>query len=219
MTVVKICGIMRPEDAIAAADAEADFVGIIFAPGRRRRSVDQGREIVQRLRAERPEIPAVVGVFADMAADEVNQIVQEVGIDRVQLSGSEPPEYRSLIKSPVIKAVKLTSGLSEDKIMEIMASAEEYLDPVMDICLVEPHVEGAFGGTGVKVAPEYLSIIRGFTFFLAGGLNPDNVGSVVREAEPWGVDVSSGVETDGEKDSLKIARFVYQAKRVGGWRL
>ena len=219
MTVVKICGIMRPEDAIAAADAEADFVGIIFAPGRRRRSVDQGREIVQRLRAERPEIPAVVGVFADMAADEVNQIVQEVGIDRVQLSGSEPPEYRSLIKSPVIKAVKLTSGLSEDKIMEIMASAEEYLDPVMDICLVEPHVEGAFGGTGVKVAPEYLSTIRGFTFFLAGGLNPDNVGSVVREAEPWGVDVSSGVETDGEKDSLKIARFVYQAKRVGGWRL
>ena len=219
MTVVKICGIMRPEDAIAAADAEADFVGIIFAPGRRRRSVAQGREIVRKLRAERPEIPAVVGVFADMAADEVNQIVQEVGIDRVQLSGSEPPEYRSLIKSPVIKAVKLTSGLSEDEIMEIIVSAEEYLDPVMDVCLVEPHVEGAFGGTGVKVDPEYLSTIRGFTFLLAGGLNPDNVGSVVREAEPWGVDVSSGVETDGEKDSLKIARFVYQAKRVGGWRL
>ena len=219
MTVVKICGIMRSEDAIAAAEAEADFVGIIFAPGRRRRTVDQAREIVRLLRAERPEIPAVVGVFADMAASEVNQIVQEVGIDRVQLSGSEPPEYRSFIKSPVIKAIKLGSGLSEGKIAEIMTGAQEYLDPMVDICLVEPHVEGAFGGTGVTVDPEYLSSISGFTFFLAGGLNPDNVGSVVRKIQPWGVDVSSGVETDGEKDSLKIARFIYQAKRVGGWRL
>lgn len=219
MTVVKICGIMRPEDAIAAAEAEADFVGIIFAPGRRRRTVDQAGEIVQRLRAVRPEIPAVVGVFADMAANEVNRIVQEVGIDRVQLSGNEPPEYRPLIKSPVIKAVKLRPGLSEDIIMETMVGAQEYLDPMMDICLIEPHVEGAFGGTGVTLAPEDLSSVRGFTFLLAGGLNPDNVGSVVRNVQPWGVDVSSGVETDGEKDSLKIARFIYQARRVGGWRL
>lgn len=218
VTTVKICGIMRPEDALAAAEAEADFIGVIFAPSRRRRTVEEAREIIEHLRAERRDPPPVVGVFADMPAEEVNRIAREAGVDRVQLSGSEPPEFRKLIDLPVIKTVKLRAGLSPKEARETLVREIADLDPVMDVAHVEPHVDGAFGGTGTSYDPEVVSALQGYTFLLAGGLTPETVGGAVRTLKPWGVDVSSGVETDGQKDAAKIARFIFEAKRAGGWR-
>jgi phosphoribosylanthranilate isomerase len=218
MTAVKVCGIMRPEDAVAAAEAGADFVGLVFAPSRRRVTAEQARAILQGLRKGRPDPPQAVGVFADMPADEVNRIAREAGVDRVQLSGHEPPEYRRLIHLPVIKAVKLPQGMAPGAARELLETTSHALQPETDLCLVEPYVEGAYGGTGTPYDSAVVEGLDGFTFLLAGGLTAETVGGAVRRLKPWGVDVSSGVETDGAKDKAKIARFVFEAKRAGGWR-
>ncbi len=216
MTLVKICGIREPAHALAAAEAGADFVGLVFAESRRRVSVEEARAIARALGeplavaargAEgieallRQKRPLVVGVFANADAQTINRTADAVGLDLVQLSGDEPWEMCDKLSRPVLKAVKVKDGTSAEEIIAALRPGA--------VLLLDSHAEGALGGTGRpfdwSVAVE---VARRFPIVLAGGLTPVNVGEAVRRVCPWAVDVSTGVETDGVKDVAKIRAFI-----------
>lgn len=216
MTLVKICGLREPAHALAATEAGADFIGLVFAESRRQVTVDQARAVVCALGqplatsggdAKHIESllwrkrPLVVGVFAGTDAETINRTAEAVGLDLVQLSGDEPWDICDELSRPVLKAVKVKDGTSAE---EIIAAIRPGAIPLLDT-----HAEGALGGTGRPfdwaVAAE---VARRFPIVLAGGLTPENVGEAVRRVRPWAVDVSSGVETDGVKDVEKICAFI-----------
>jgi phosphoribosylanthranilate isomerase len=225
MTLVKICGISDAKHARTAAALGADFVGIVFAPSRRQVTLGQAKRIASGLRkgrntpalgtaadaiedALRKRRPLLVGVFADQDADTINAIAEECGLDIVQLSGSEPWEMCAMIARPVLKCMKVHEGQDAAEVLAEVGQGA--------IVLLDPYVEGTYGGTGQtldwKVAAE---VARQTPTVLAGGLAPANVADAVRAVQPWAVDVSSGVETDGVKDSEKIRAFIAAAKEVG----
>lgn len=202
MVRVKICGLNTVEQAVGAAGAGADFIGVVFAPGRRHVSIPQARAIAEAARSTGRPVE-IVGVFVNMPPDEVNGIARECGLDRVQLSGDESMDYCVGIEKPVIKAVRVG----------IKMPALEADSGVL--YLLDTHIEGHYGGTG-KTFDWSLAqnLSRRFPIMLAGGLSPNNVAQAVREVKPWGVDVSSGVETDGVKDMKKIRAFIEAARRA-----
>jgi phosphoribosylanthranilate isomerase len=222
MTFVKICGISDPKHARAAAAFGADFVGVVFAPSRRQVTLGQAKQIAKALgkkpggpltASDSAEIeealklrkPLLVGVFADQDADTVNAIAKEVGLDLVQLSGSEPWEVNAQLERPVLKCMKMRDGETASELLFHYHGGA--------VLLLDPFVEGVYGGTGQTldwhIAAE---IARKTPTVLAGGLTPENVGEAVRSVQPWGVDVSSGIETDGVKDPDKIRAFIAAAK-------
>ena len=237
MTLVKICGLSEPAHALAAAEAGADFIGLVFAESRRRVTVEQARAIARALGTEggwywkgterdreglggflrrqtdwladivQWQRPLLVGVFADTDAETINRTADAVGLDLVQLSGDEPWAICDRVSRPVLKAVRVKDGTSPE---EIIAD----LRPGV-VALLDTHAEGALGGTGRpfdwSVAAE---VARRFPIVLAGGLTPENVDQAVRRVCPWAVDVSSGVETDGVKDVEKICAFIAAVKRA-----
>jgi len=225
MTLVKICGISDAKHARTAAALGADFVGIVFAPSRRQVTLGQAKRIAAGLRkggevaalattayavedALRKRRPLLVGVFADQDADTINAIAEECRLDIVQLSGSEPWEMCAMINRPVFKCMKVHDGQDAAEVLSELGPDA--------IVLLDPYVEGTYGGTGQtldwKVAAE---VARRTPTVLAGGLRPANVADAVRTVHPWAVDVSSGVETDGVKDSEKIRAFIAAAKEAG----
>jgi phosphoribosylanthranilate isomerase len=222
MTYVKICGVSDPKHARVAAACGADFVGVVFAPSRRQVTLGQAKQVAKALgkkpgqplvasnaeaieEALRLRRPLLVGVFADQDADTINRIAEEVGLDLVQLSGSEPWEVNAHLQRPVLKCMKMRDGeTAADLLLHYHGGA---------VLLLDPFVPGVYGGTGRtldwRIAAE---IARKTPTVLAGGLTPDNVGEAVRSVRPWAVDVSSGVETDGVKDPQKIRAFIAAAK-------
>lgn len=214
--VVKICGNRSAPELIAAAQAGADLVGIIFANARRRVPVEQARQMVEELREKVPDPPQIVGVFVDQPEEEVNRTADFVGLDLVQLHGREGPDYWARIERPLIIARRIGAGLSPETAEQILAPAIAYAEAHDSLCLVEPHVDGAPGGAGVRLATELAQgLAKRYAFLLAGGLTPATVAGVIRAVRPWGVDVSSGVETDGVRDLAKVGRFVHEARRAG----
>ncbi len=224
MTLVKICGVTDPRHARAAAAFGADFVGMVFAPSRRQVTIGQARRISSALRKERgclrpaasaAEVedavrarrPLLVGVFADQDSDTINSIAEECGLDIVQLSGSETWEMCGIIGRPVFKCMKVRP---DDEASSVMSNVGED-----GIVLLDPYVAGTYGGTGQTLDWKMAAEVAGRTpTVLAGGLTPDNVGEAVRAVRPWAVDVSSGVETDGMKDTGKIRSFIAAAKEA-----
>ena len=243
MTLVKICGVRDPETALAAAEAGADFVGMVFAESKRQVTPRECYDVVEALKAKRtqgreadfdgPERgdvsarswfgvwadaieqsatrwrPLIVGVFADMDADEVNDIAEAAGLDLVQLSGGETQGYIERIERPVLRAIHVgETDTASDVFEAITAGSAAGL-------LLDTASKWARGGTGEAfdwdVAAE---VARRTPFLLAGGLTPENVAAAVEQVEPWGVDVSSGVETGGKKDIEKVRAFVRAAKGV-----
>ena len=221
MTFVKICGISDPVTARAAAAFGADFVGVVFAPSQRQVTLGQAGRIAESL-GQREHVsndagaaeieaalgrrrPLLVGVFADQDADTINDIAEGCGLDLVQLSGSEPWELNEHIRRPILKCLKLRpEETSEELMTHVHGDA---------ILLLDPYVEGAYGGTGVTLDWSVATEVARLTpTMLAGGLTPANVGEAVRDVQPWAVDVSSGVETDGAKDPAKIRAFIAAAK-------
>lgn len=229
MTRVKICGCMRVEDALAARGAGADFVGIMFAPGSRRRlTIDAASEIVEAVGAPLRDVelpraaedvidwfrggaealdrlverkrPLTVGVFEDQPIDEVNEIAAACGLDLIQLSGNESWAYCRLVNRPVIKAIEPRDGA--DAVIGGLESGAAVA------CLLD-----VSRGRGVAVDRAVAADVASrMPVWLAGGLSPENVIDAVRVVRPWAVDVSSGVETDGIKDTAKIEAFVLAAK-------
>jgi len=206
MTVcVKICGITRLEDALAAADAGADLIGLNFWPGSPRHlPIDRACPIADAVRGRLVIVP----VFVDAARDEVLRTAGTLGTDTVQLHGSESAEFvRSLPGLRVIKAVRVAGEAD----VELMAGFPA------SIFLLDARVDGKPGGTGRTIdwALARRAACHG-PILLAGGLTPDNVGDAVRIAQPWGVDTAGGVETaPGLKDRRKIELFVRNAKSAG----
>jgi phosphoribosylanthranilate isomerase len=192
MVRVKICGILDAVGAELAVDAGADLIGFHFCSSPRRISPDLAKEIVEGL-AVRPKI---VGVFIDQSEDEVRQIAELVGLDLLQLHGSEPTGFDA--GTPAIKVLKVRDGK--------IPSAEGWPDLVM----LDSWSADQRGGTGRTWDWELARpLISSRRVFIAGGLEPGNVGTVVSGFKPYGVDVSSGVESSvGVKDPAKVRAFI-----------
>ena len=215
MTRVKICGIGEEEHALAAVEAGADFVGFVFAPTRRQVSPAKARQIVDTVKKSSSAIKPV-GVFVDTPASEVNRIADFCGLDWVQLSGNESWEYCRQIAGPIIKAIRIGPQLREEINAEITVGLKT-LAPQRFITLLDSQVEGKYGGTGTTFNWRLTQqLAKGFPVIIAGGLNPENVAQAIEIATPWGVDVSSGVETDGTKDIAKIKAFIEAVRRTDG---
>ena len=206
---VKICGITRPEWARVAADAGADAIGLIFAESPRRVTLQEAAQIARAL----PPWVAPVGVFVDAPPATIRETAAEVGLAAVQLHGDEPPEILSeLGRMKVIKAFGI--GSEHDLVAaRTWRKGAERLGRTPDAYLVDARVAGGpKGGTGEQADWDGAArmIGDGFTpLILAGGLGPENVAQAVRAVRPWGVDSSSGTETEpGTKSPEKIRAFV-----------
>ena len=208
MTKVKICGLSEIEPALVAGRAGADFVGLVFAPSKRRVSPEEALPIVEAVHSLRP-CPAVVGVFVNSPFQEVNQIANYCQLDLVQLSGDETWEYCQQIEKPVIKAIHVSHRWSAEELLAHLENGQRIPGSQSPIYLLDTLVEHQYGGTGQVFAWEIArQVTTKFPVVIAGGLHPGNVGQLVASLKPWGVDVSSGVETDGVKDVEKIKAFV-----------
>jgi phosphoribosylanthranilate isomerase len=204
MTRVKICGITRVEDGLAAAAAGADAIGLVFWP-KSPRVVDPAaaRDLVRQL----PPFVSSVGVFVDQPVGFVNEVAEFVGLSAVQLHGDEPPSTASRIVRPVIKAI----GLPRDS-----RRVEEWPDDVpLLVDAIDPNSRGGTGKVADWAAAAPLARLR--LVILAGGLGPANVGKAIHQVRPWAVDVSSGVErAQGIKDAAMMAAFCTAVRVADG---
>ncbi|MDA1348453.1 MAG: phosphoribosylanthranilate isomerase [Chloroflexi bacterium] len=219
MTRFKICGLRELDHALVAADSGADFIGFNFVPGVRRQVTPEHAEAVikefRRLRGVGP--PQVVGLFANQPVDEVNRIAGQCGLDLAQLCGNEPPEYWEAVDIPVIKQIKVRDGDGSEGAAE--STRREVAEVISHghMAMLDTHREGSLGGTGKTFDWSIAAALSGaYDYLLAGGLSPENVGLAIATAMPWGVDVSSGVETDGVKDPDKIVAFANQVRLASG---
>lgn len=196
MVKVKICGVCSAVDAEAAVEAGADLIGFHFCSSQRRVEPELARAIVEGL----DKRPVIVGVFIDQPPAEVHEIVEFVGLDLLQLHGSEAPGFEA--GAPVMKVLKVRG--------EHVPDAAAWPDPVM----LDSWSHDQRGGTGRTWTWELArDLLRERQVFIAGGLEPGNVGTVVSRFQPYGVDVSSGVESAVRvKDHEKIRAFVKAAR-------
>jgi len=207
MTRVKICGIRDKTHALAAVEAGADFIGLVFAPSPRQVTPTQACEIASAVKKS-SDATKVVGVFVNAPASQVNEIADFCALDCVQLSGDESWEYCREIVEPVIKAIRIGQQSPEELCAELSIGGK-LLPSQRFIALLDSQVEGKYGGTGEKFNWNLVrQVAKRFPVMIAGGLTPANVGQLVREVKPWGVDVSTGVESNGLKDASKIRAFV-----------
>jgi len=213
MTRIKICGIRDKPHALAAVGAGADFIGLVFAPGRRQVSPAQAREIAHAVKRSN-DGTEVVGVFVNAPSSQVNELADFCALDWVQLSGDESWEYCREVARPVIKAIRIDRQSPEELCAELSAGSE--LLPTQEfVTLLDSRVKGKYGGTGESfnwnLAQE---VAKRFPVVVAGGLDPKNVATVIERVAPWGVDVSSGVETAGVKDTSKIKAFIEGVRKA-----
>jgi len=197
-TAVKICGITRPEDALAAARAGAHAIGLVFyAKSPRHVTPARAAEIIRVL----PPFVTTVGLFVDATAEGVRAALAEAPVGLLQFHGDETPEFCRQFKRPYVKAVRVKAGV------DLLQYAQDYHDA--KALLLDAYVEGLHGGSGA--AFDWSLIPRGLPLpvILSGGLTPENVADAVRRVRPSAVDVSSGVESaKGIKDAQKIAAFI-----------
>lgn len=197
-TAVKICGITRPEDALAAARAGAHAIGLVFyAKSPRYATPARAAEIIRVL----PPFVTTVGLFVDSTAEEVRAALAAAPVGLLQFHGDETPEFCRQFKRPYVKAVRVKAGV------DLLQYAQDYHDA--KALLLDAYVEGLHGGSGA--AFDWSLIPRGLPLpvILSGGLTPENVTEAVRRVKPSAVDVSSGVESaKGIKDAQKIAAFI-----------
>ena len=177
--------------------------------------MDEARKLVEGLKSSPGEIPQVVGLFADQPLEEVNHTIETCNLDTAQLCGAESLDYCHDTKAEVIKVVHIPQSPSSPEPQgELVKKMTTYREGG---CLVtlDRLVEGLQGGTGESFDWSIAAALAGSgnSFILAGGLSPDNVAEAVSTVCPWGVDVSTGVETNGNKDPDKIRDFISIAKQ------
>jgi phosphoribosylanthranilate isomerase len=202
---VKICGITNVPDALAAAEAGADMLGLMFCEKSPRHvALPRAKEIVERLNP----FVAKVGVFVNPTEDLVRRAIGDCGLTLLQFHGDEPPEFCTRFGVMSMKAFRVRDSDS----LRSLASYDT------DAWLLDAYSADKLGGTGVTFNWDLALEAKkpGKPIFLAGGLSPENVAEAVRRVQPFGVDVSSGVEVEpGQKDSAKVRAFI-QAVRAAG---
>jgi phosphoribosylanthranilate isomerase len=196
---VKICGVTRAEDAIAAIEAGADLIGLnFFEPSPRYLSIDRARVVRDAIGAR----AKAVGVFVNATRDYVNERLRMLSLDLLQFSGDEDDAMLAGWPAPVITTYRVKTG--EAGHLETRGA---------DFILIDAFDSKLYGGTGCRISLEQLRSLNTSRAFIAGGLTPDNVAEVAALL-PYGVDCASGVESSpGIKDHAKIRRFVVNAKR------
>jgi phosphoribosylanthranilate isomerase len=154
----------------------------------------------------------MTGVFVNTPAEEVNHIAKYCHLDFVQLSGDESWEYCLKIEFPVIKVIHIVGDMTSHDIINDINKGHKILSRDF-ICLLDAKIGDIYGGTGYTFDWRIAKTISDkFPVIIAGGLNPDNIGKLLNEVKPWGVDTSSGIETNGRKDNSKIRAFINQVK-------
>ena len=210
MTRIKICGITRVEDALAAAHSGADAIGLVFYE-RSPRHVSTAQ--AAQLAAALPPFVSAVGLFVDAEASFVRGVLAAVQLDLLQFHGDETPDYCAQFGKPYLKAIRVKAGVDLLQCASDFRSAKGLL--------LDAHVEGIPGGTGAvfdwTLIPKQLPL----PVILSGGLAADNVAAAIKQVHPYAVDVSSGVEAakgtntlKGIKDAAKIAAFINEVKRI-----
>ena len=216
---IKICGIRDGDAAFVAASSGADYFGVVLVKGVRRQLTPfQAQEVVRdfrirardhRVRRLRQKVPQVVGLFRNQDARWVNTTARQVDVDYVQLNGEEDEAYMRAMWKPIIRQVRIKSDWSREQLTDLV---DHHLSQNR-IVLLDAYDEDQPGGTGKTFD---WSVAEGIAdregVLLAGGLTPGNVDNALNELHPWGVDVSTGVETDGIKDHSKIRAFIETAK-------
>jgi phosphoribosylanthranilate isomerase len=202
-TRVKICGITRAADAAAAAHAGADAIGLVFyPPSPRFLSVERAREIRDAL----PPFVQSVALFVNADAAQIAQVIGRVHPAMLQFHGDERPEFCAQFGLPFVKACRVKQGVS----------ALEYLRPFSSAAawLFDSHVP-EYGGVGEGFDLSLMPVVTEKPVILSGGLSSLNVVEAIRRARPWGVDVSSGVESaKGIKDPAAIAAFIAEVRNA-----
>jgi len=191
--------------AVVAAAAGTDAIGLVFAPSRRQVTVEQARRIAFAL----PPFVTKVGVFVDDDPARVREIADAVHLDAVQLHGVESPEYAAALGLPVIKAIRMRDRSS----VEAMRGYRVFA------FLLDSFEPDLAGGTGKAFNWDLAAGLQASApLILAGGLTAENVQPALQAVRPYGVDVSSGVETDGRKDHGKIREFIARVRSWNGAR-
>ena len=207
MIKIKICGITNKEDALWAVNLKVDALGFIFADSPRR--VEP--EIVQGIIELLPPFISSVGVFVNEDREKVKEITESCHLTTLQFHGQESPSYCEGFKQKIVKALRI-----KDK--SVLKKAVQYKDKV-DAYLLDTYSASKYGGTGKtfdwRIAKEIKKF--GLPIILSGGLNPENIREAISEAEPYAVDVSSGVEErPGKKNLKKLINFVRIARETDG---
>ena len=208
MTRIKICGLTREADIEIVNEYLPDYIGFVFAKSKRQVNLDTAKKLAMMLH---PVIKSV-GVFVDSSEQEVSVFARECNLNAVQLHGNEDEKY----------IVKLR-GLLPKTMQIIKAIKVKYIDSVnvsmilpCDMLLFDTFCENMAGGSGKSFDWELLSSTKDITkpFFLAGGLNSGNIQSAIKEINPYAVDISSGVETDGVKDRVKVCEIIKKVREI-----
>lgn len=205
---VKICGITNAEDGLAAAQAGADYLGyIFFSRSPRNVAPSAAADVIRQVRARHPAVQHV-GVFVNEPLDHLQEIAATADLDLVQLHGAETPEYCAAATDSGIRCIKVFKFGNGAEIVDWtrFGSAQWFL--------CDTYSAASEGGTGAAfdraLLPDGFPLERSF---LAGGLRPDNIASVLSDAAPFAVDVSSGVEASpGRKDHEKVREFIRQVR-------
>ena len=197
-TAVKICGITRVEDALVAAHAGAQAIGLVFyRPSPRFIEPDAAAAIVRAL----PPFVTPVGLFVDAGEDEVREIAARSGVQLLQFHGAERPEFCVRFDRPYLKALQVRPGV------DLLQYARDFHSA--KALLLDAFQEGLHGGTGAVFDWSLIPQALPLPVVLSGGLTPENVGEAIRRVRPAAVDVSSGVEAaKGIKDARKIDAFI-----------
>ncbi len=197
-TRIKFCGITRPDDARRAADLGVDAVGFVFTRASRRFvGITQAREI----RAALPPFVSVVALFMDDEPGWIEDVVSAVAPDLLQFHGGEPDGFASIFSRPYVKAVPMASVSDVARHIAAYPGAAGFL--------LDSHARGGQGGTGAPFDWSKVPPANGRAFVLAGGLTAGNVADAIASVRPFGVDVSTGIESaPGIKDAAKMRAFV-----------
>ena len=197
-TRIKICGITRAEDALAAVASGADALGLVFyTKSSRAVSIDQALIIAKAV----PPFVTIVALFVDESAPEIERVLNAVPIDVIQFHGSETPQFCEQFNRPYVKALRVTPDLKLETVSQGYASSRGIL--------LDTWKEGVPGGTGESFDWRLAQKSLPLPVILAGGLNSENVGDAIAMLRPAAVDVSGGVESaPGIKDSGKIREFI-----------
>lgn len=210
---VKMCGISKVETILAVVEAKPDYMGLVFAPSKRQVTIDKAKILVEELHKQcinhyDTKVVKTVGVFVNETVDNLVTIANEANLDAVQLHGDEDEAFIQSLKErtnvEVWKAIQIRSA----------ADTEKWIDSSADMLLFDAYHKDERGGTGEVFDWSSLDAFER-PFMLAGGIDSTNVARAIRTVRPYGIDISSGIETNGVKDDEKITAFTKIVKSIG----